>query len=51
VRGNLVGPSFGMAESRWDTDLAVSVPILSSVAFAGGSAVSCISLLVLLAEA
>jgi hypothetical protein len=50
VCGNLARPSSEMVESRWDTGLAVSIAILSSVAFVGGSAAACVSLLVLLAE-
>jgi hypothetical protein len=51
VHGNLARSSSGMAESRWDIGLAVSVAISSSAVFVGGSATSCVSQLVLLAEA
>jgi 4-diphosphocytidyl-2C-methyl-D-erythritol kinase len=51
VCGSLARASFGMAESGLDTGLAVSVAIPSSAGFAGGSATTCISLSVLLAEA
>lgn len=48
---NLPHASSGMAGSGLDTGLVVSVAIPSSAGFAGGPAASCISLLVLLAEA
>jgi hypothetical protein len=49
--GNMACASSGMAESRLDIDLAVSIGIPSSAGFAGGLAAACVSLLVLLASA
>jgi hypothetical protein len=51
VNGNLARASSGMAENILDTGLVISVAIPSSAGKVRGSAVSCLSLLVLLAEA
>jgi hypothetical protein len=51
VRGNLARALSGMAKSWLDIGLAVFVAIPSLEGFVGGSAVACVSLLVLLAEA